>query len=72
MNKNIEYRERIIRLIVAFILIGLYFGGLLSNTAKTIILVSAVGLALTSFAGFCPLYILFGKKINNPKKYGNR
>lgn len=52
--------DRVIRLLVAVAVIGLYFGNLISGTTAIILLVLAAVFILTSFMGFCPLYLPFG------------
>jgi hypothetical protein len=52
--------DRIIRLIVAAIIVFLYLNHILEGTTGIILLVIAIVFALTSFISFCPLYTLFG------------
>lgn len=66
MITNMGKFDRIIRLTIAFIIIGLYFTNIISGTFGIVILVIAGILVLTSSVGFCPLYMLF--KITTCKK----
>ena len=54
--------DRIIRVIIAAIVGGLYFTGTISGTLGIILLVVAGVFVLTSFISFCPLYAPFGIK----------
>lgn len=51
MNKNIGITDKIIRLIVGFVLVGLYFWG--PQTAWGLIGIIPI---LTAVVGYCPLY----------------
>lgn len=62
MKKNMGSYDKLIRLIVAIILIVLYYKGILQGTTGIIALVVALVLTVTSLIGFCPLYTLFGMK----------
>lgn len=52
--------DRLIRLVMALILAGLYFSGTVQGIAAIIISVLALILVFTSFIKFCPLYLPFG------------
>lgn len=60
MKKNMGTADRIIRTIVAAVIAGLYFTNTITGTAGIVLLVLAVVFAVTSLAGFCPLYAPFG------------
>jgi hypothetical protein len=60
MKKNVGKMDRAIRIVVSVVLAVLYFTDILSGTAGTIAIVAAVVLLLTSFVGFCGLYLPFG------------
>ncbi|MFN4315438.1 MAG: DUF2892 domain-containing protein [Chitinophagaceae bacterium] len=60
MKKNMGNADRIIRILIAAVLAGLYFGGVVSGTLGIVLLVVAGVFLLTSFVGFCPLYTLVG------------
>ncbi|MBN2613897.1 MAG: DUF2892 domain-containing protein [Bacteroidales bacterium] len=57
MKKNMGAADRIIRLIVAAIIVALYFTGILSRTLGIVLLIVAGIFVLTSLIGVCPLYI---------------
>ena len=60
--------DRILRILVAVVIIALYFMGQLSGTAAIILLVLAVVFILTGFISFCPLYLPFGISTAGKKK----
>jgi hypothetical protein len=60
MKKNMGSADSVLRILVAFIIAGLYFAKLLSGTAAVILLIIAGVFILTSLLGYCPLYSLFG------------
>ena len=59
MKKNMSSADRIIRLIISAIMVGLYFTGTVSGTAGMILLVLAGVFTLTSIISYCPLYSIF-------------
>lgn len=60
MKSNMGTTDRIIRLIVAIAIAGLYFANIISDLTATILLVLAVIFVLTSAVKTCPLYMPFG------------
>jgi Protein of unknown function (DUF2892) len=60
MKRNVGSADRAIRLLVAAIIVVLYFSNIIVGTAGIISLTLAAILALTSFAGFCPFYAVLG------------
>lgn len=60
MNKNIGSADRIIRLVVAVVLIGLFAANVVSGTVGYIVLVVAAIAAITALVNFCPLYAILG------------
>lgn len=60
MKKNMGSADRIIRILVAFVFVGLYFGGIVEGTLGIVLIVLAAVFVLTSFVSFCPLYAPFG------------
>ena len=60
MKKNMGTTDKIIRIILAVVFAGLYFGGIVSGTLGIVLLVAGVVFLLTSLIGFCPLYALLG------------
>ena len=66
MKKNMGSYDKLIRLVVAIVLIILYYRGTFGSTLGIVVLVVAFVLTLTSLMSFCPLYTLFG--LNTCKK----
>jgi hypothetical protein len=60
MKKNLGSVDRVIRFVLAVVLVGLYFTHMVSGTAAIVVLILAGILLLTSFISFCPLYLPFG------------
>ena len=59
MKRNMSNVDRLIRAIIAVLLVYLYIGGLVTGTFGVILVVLGVILLITSVLGFCPLYLLF-------------
>jgi len=66
MKKNMGYTDRIIRVIIAVILAGLYFSGSIIGPLNFVMMVFSVILIVTSVVGICPLYTPF--KISTLRK----
>ncbi|SIN68027.1 YgaP family membrane protein [Algoriphagus halophilus] len=62
MKKNMGTIDRAIRLVVAAVLVLLYFSGIVSGTLGIISLVVALIFAITSLVSYCPLYAIVGIK----------
>lgn len=60
MKKNMGSADRIIRIIVAVVIAGLYFTNVITGTLGLVLLILGVVFLLTSFISFCPLYAPFG------------
>ena len=52
--------DKTIRLIVAAVIVALFYMEIISGTLGIVLLVFAGVFVLTSFISFCPLYTLFG------------
>jgi hypothetical protein len=59
MKQNMGAIDRVIRLILAAVIVALYATGNISGIAAIILGIIAVIFVLTSLVGFCPLYVLF-------------
>jgi hypothetical protein len=68
MKKNMGNADRIIRLIVAIVIGGLYFGHVINGTVAIVLEAVALIFLITSLFSFCPLYLPFGIKTCNTKK----
>jgi hypothetical protein len=60
MKKNMGTADRLIRLIVAAVILGLSFTHVITGMLATVLVVLAAIFALTSMVSFCPLYTLVG------------
>jgi hypothetical protein len=60
MKKNMSTTDKAIRLIVAAVLVILYFTNVIHGTLGIVMLVFAGIFVVTSLISFCPLYTLFG------------
>lgn len=60
MKKNMGTTDKVIRVLAAVVIAGLYFAGQISGTMATILLTLAGIFILTSLVSFCPLYSPFG------------
>jgi K+-transporting ATPase A subunit len=59
MKKNMSSLDRIIRVAIAALFAYLYFGGIVTGTLGIVLVVLGAVFLLTSFIGFCPLYVPF-------------
>jgi len=66
MKQNMGTIDRVIRVILAILVLVLYLAGSISGTAAIILGIFAVIFVLTSLVGFCPLYVPL--KISTKKK----
>lgn len=60
MKKNMSSADKMVRLIVAAIVVTLYFTDVISGTLGIILLALSAVFVLTSLISFCPLYTIFG------------
>jgi hypothetical protein len=66
MKKNMGTIDRIIRILLAVVVIILYLSGSITGVAAIILGILAIVFIITSLIGFCPLYVPF--KISTIKK----
>lgn len=60
MRKNMGTVDRVLRALVAVVIVGLYLAGTISGGTVVVLGIIAVMLALTSTLGSCPAYKPFG------------
>ena len=60
MKPNMGTFDRVMRVLAAALVIGLYFMNYISGTVAIVLLVFAGIFILTSLISFCPLYLPFG------------
>ena len=70
MKKNMGSADRVIRIIVAAIIAGLYFTNVITGTLGIVLMVLAGVFVLTSIVSFCPLYAPFGLSTCKVKAQG--
>lgn len=68
MKKNLGTTDKVIRILLAVIIGVLYFTNVISGPAAIVSGILAVVLVLTSFIGFCPLYLPLGINTFKRKK----
>jgi hypothetical protein len=68
MKANMGSVDKLIRLLVAMVLIFLFYKEILTGTLGIIALVLAFVFTATSLFGFCPIYAIFGIKTCDNKK----
>jgi hypothetical protein len=59
MKKNIGTIDRIIRMLLAIVVIMLYLTGSITGFTAIILGILAIVFVITSLIGFCPLYVPF-------------
>lgn len=67
MKSNMGSTDKIIRILVAVFIAGLYFENQISGITAIILLFIASIFIVTSFISFCPLYYPFGISTRNRK-----
>lgn len=60
MKKNMGNLDRVIRLVIAAVLVALIFAEVVTGALGVVLLVVAGVFTLTSFISFCPLHTLLG------------
>lgn len=70
MAKNMGRSDRILRLAAAAVIAALLIGGALKGTLAIILALLAAILVITTFVGFCPLYVPLGLSTKGGKKSG--
>jgi hypothetical protein len=60
MKKNVGTVDKVIRILVAVVVVILYFTNVISGTPGIILLALSAILVVTSIVSICPLYMLFG------------
>ena len=60
MQSNMGTTDKVIRSLVALVVVVLYFTGQISGVAAIILLVIAGAFIITSMVGVCPAYLPFG------------
>lgn len=66
MKKNMGIVDKVIRILIAAVVVALFFADVISGVPAIILLALSGIFILTSLIGSCPLYLPFG--INTQKK----
>ena len=66
MKKNMGTIDKVIRFLIAFVIVVLYYTQVISGVLAIVLLVLSGVMILTSLISFCPMYLPFG--INTSKK----
>jgi uncharacterized membrane protein HdeD (DUF308 family) len=56
--------DRVVRVVLGLVLLGLYFFGVVAGTAGIVVLVVGALALLTGLVGFCPMYRLLNIRTN--------
>lgn len=72
MTKNMGSYDRLIRVMLAGLVMLLYFTNSISGITAIILLAFAIIFILTSLLSFCPLYLPFGLNTIRKKLHDNR
>lgn len=60
MKKNMGTIDKVIRILVAVVVVILYFTHVISGVLAIVLLALSAVFVITSLLGFCPLYRLLG------------
>jgi hypothetical protein len=66
MKKNLGSIDKVIRILIAAVVVVLYFTKVISGTLGIVLLIVAGIIALTAIIDFCPIWAVLG--INTKKK----
>jgi hypothetical protein len=70
MARNMGRWDRVLRLAAAAVIAVLLIAGVLKGTLAIILAILAAVFVITTFAGFCPLYVPLGISTRGGKKGG--
>ncbi len=60
MKKNMGTADKVIRILLAIVVVALFFTGVIKGTLGIVLMIVAGIFVLTSLISFCPLYTIFG------------
>jgi hypothetical protein len=60
MKENMGSVDKVLRVLVAALIVVLYLTNVISGTVAVVLLGLGIVFLLTSFMSFCPLYLPFG------------
>ncbi len=64
MTINMGMIDRVLRAVVALVLIGVAYSGTVSGTGAVVVYAVAAVMLLTAAVGFCPAYLPIGLNTN--------
>jgi hypothetical protein len=70
MKKNVGTIDKVIRILIALVIIALFFTNIIAGTLGIILLIVAAILILTSIVSFCPIWMILG--LSTGKKEENK
>ncbi|HEX6334577.1 MAG TPA: DUF2892 domain-containing protein [Flavisolibacter sp.] len=59
MRQNLGTADRFIRMMIAAVIIALFFSGMISDILGIVLLAVGIVFAATAVIGFCPIYAVF-------------
>ncbi len=68
MKQNMGSTDRLIRTVIALLLVAAYAAGTVTGTIGIVFLILAAVFLLTSLVSFCPLYTVLGVNTCRRKK----
>jgi hypothetical protein len=68
MIKNVSSADKVIRLLVAALMVVLVIAKVITGTWSVILIILAVVLVVTSLVSFCPIYTVLGINTNKKKE----
>jgi len=60
MKKNMGMTDKIIRTLIAVVMLVLYFTNVVTGTLGIVLIIVSLVFLLTSLVSFCPLYAILG------------
>lgn len=70
MKKNMGAIDKVVRILIAIVIVALYYVNVISGTLAIVLLILSAIFILTSLFNFCPLYLPFGIDTNCKKEKG--
>jgi len=67
MKTNMGSTDKVIRILIALVIGFLYYTKIIEGTVALVLGALAIIFLLTSFIGFCPLYLPFGISTHRKK-----
>jgi hypothetical protein len=68
MKKNIGVIDKVVRILIALVIVILAFTKVISGTLAIVLLIISGIFILTSLIGICPLYLAFGINTGKTKE----